>query len=719
MAISDGDSPSTSSPPVENADNNPQPFFVLHKGSSRPKTRRKIDLSHKQSPSSVPQDLEGEDDLDIDEDDGLGHLRIEAFHSVWSNIETMIKGLLREINVTIFNEVNAWAHESFKAVRLHGDLGFAEATRPYPVVTDAKSKQIYTGLVYTKNIEFVDDQLTFEELGNHLKSCGCHVANMSSPDFSAKNGIGGCLTRLLRHFLMTTLDGADMSTLASWYSGQREYKPLVIIIEDTERCCGAILSDFILLLSEWVVKVPVILVMGIATTLDSLRNLLCSNALLQLCTSKFLLGSPSERMNAIVEAVLLRPSSWFRVGYKVAHFLRDYFLKHDGTLTSFVRALKIACMQHFSTESLSFLMKHLAAEGDLKLWLEDSALMKDVVLNYASQLTSCRRVGGVTTEKLVDALSELNSLHKRWATVIMCLYDAGRSVNIQLLDLYCESLDPDPHSSSTFHDGRTYSPCLGYSLRRGSIFQAVQKVRDLPPTALCELVRSWETRTNDVCEICKKVKELQYMMKSLGNKSSGCDLTDISSRNSLRRHSSGKNPGVLNAKAVALIEWMVRDHMNPIEGLPFHEILCFKGVGKLQIALLGDPRKKIQADLLEFHKYMHCSCCCNRGNRLLPSLHDTTILYTLAQEHGDIINVHDWYQSFKAIMVNPSVKASSKSKRPSTPKKRKDANHPQSDSESVIQARFCKAVSELQITGLLRMPSKRRPDYVQRVAFGL
>ncbi|KAH9616952.1 hypothetical protein KSS87_019872 [Heliosperma pusillum] len=159
--------------------------------------------------------------------------------------------------------------------------------------------------------------------------------------------------------------------------------------------------------------------------------------------------------------------------------------------------------------------------------------------------------------------------------------------------------------------------------------------------------------------------------------------------------------------------------MNSIEGLPFHEILCFKDVRKLQIALLGDPRKKIQADLLEFHKYMHCSCCWNRGSRLLPSLHDTTILYTLAQEHGDIINVHDWYQSFKALMVNPSVKARSKSKRPSTPKKRKLTTHPQSDSESVIQARFCTAVSELQITGLLRMPSKRRPDYVQRVAFGL
>ncbi|KAH9611252.1 hypothetical protein KSS87_023170 [Heliosperma pusillum] len=694
MAIPDADSPSTSSPLVENSESNPQPFYVLHKGfEALPKTSRKIDLSHKQSPGSVARKVEEEDDFYSD--DGLGYLRIEAFHSLWSNIETTIKGVLMEINLTIFNEVNAWAHESFNAVCLHRDMGFAESTQ---------------------NIEFVDDQLTFEELGNHLKSCGCHVANMSSLDLSAKNGIGGCLTRLLRHFLMVALD-----ICPSWHHGtldKREYKPLVIIIEDTERCCGAILSDFILLLSEWVVKVPVILVMGIATTLDALRSLLSSNALLQLCTSKFLLGSPSERMNAIVEAVLLRPSTWFRVGHKVAYFLRDYFLKHDGTLTSFVRALKITCMQHFSTVSLSFLMKHLVAEDDLKLWLEDSALMKDVVLENASPFFSCRRVGGVTTEKLADGLSELNSLHKRWATVIMCLYDAGRSVNIQLLDLHCESLDPDSHRSSTVP---------GRYLKRGSIFQAVQKIarqsvwltaknvslgikvvmiyillleqnrhfKDLPPTALCELVRSWETRTNDIYEICKKVKELQYMMKSLGNKSSGCDLTDISSRNSLRRHSSPKNPDELNANAVALIQWMVRRYWEILEKR--FKLIFWSSTSIFTVAVAGTG----VADC--YHHSMTLQFCGLAGGGLMGQADrlSSVILdgvygveggrwlwYTLAQEHGDIINVHDWYQSFKALMVNPSVKARSKSKRPSTPKKRKLTNHPQSDSESVIQYPF-------------------------------
>lgn len=42
---------------------------------------------------------------------------------------------------------------------------------------------------------------------------------------------------------------ADMSILASWYSQQGNYgSPVVVIIDDMERCCGAVLSDFILML---------------------------------------------------------------------------------------------------------------------------------------------------------------------------------------------------------------------------------------------------------------------------------------------------------------------------------------------------------------------------------------------------------------------------------------------------------------------------------------
>lgn len=40
-----------------------------------------------------------------------------------------------------------------------------------------------------------------------------------------------------------------MSILASWYTEQANYdKPLVVIVDDVERCSGSVLNDFIVML---------------------------------------------------------------------------------------------------------------------------------------------------------------------------------------------------------------------------------------------------------------------------------------------------------------------------------------------------------------------------------------------------------------------------------------------------------------------------------------
>ncbi|GKB22951.1 origin recognition complex subunit 3 [Tanacetum coccineum] len=64
-------------------------------------------------------------------------------------------------------------------------------------------------------------------------------------------------------------------------------------------------------------------------------------------------------------------------------------------------------------------------------------------------------------------------------------------------------------------------------------------------------------------------------------------------------------------------------------------------------ALCGDPRRRIQLDLLECHNFLKCSCCSKSSNASSSSMHDTTLMYTFTQEHGDLINLHDWYQSLK------------------------------------------------------------------------
>lgn len=134
---------------------------------------------------------------------------------------------------------------------------------------------------------------------------------------------------------------AGISILASWYIEHDNYKhPVVVIIEDMDRCSGPVLSDFILMLSEWVIKILVILILGVATTLDASKSILTSKAVQHLSPSKFFLGSPADRLDAIIKAVLVKPCSGFLVGHRVAGFIRNCFLRQDETLTSLVGAVK-------------------------------------------------------------------------------------------------------------------------------------------------------------------------------------------------------------------------------------------------------------------------------------------------------------------------------------------------------------------------------------------
>ncbi|XP_028756747.1 origin of replication complex subunit 3 [Neltuma alba] len=730
----DADSlPSSMAP--QNMETNIQPFYVLHKASSRGKDRKSAGQGKKRRRKDAPSSLQSPKKLEgsiAEEHDGhhLQQLQFEAFCSVWSKIESTIKDVLRDTNASVFNEIRQWVLACFNATRSTREPSFANSVGSFPVLNESTPRQLFTGLVITKNMEFVDDILTFEELSHFLELQGCHVGMLSSLDFSVKNGIVGCLKALLREFMHATMDSADISNLASWYREQGNHnKPLVLIINDVERCSRTVLSDFIPMLSEWVNRLPVILIFGVATTVDSLKNILPSHVLHHLCPAKFMLGSPADRMDSIIKAVLVKHCAIFGIGYKVVLFLRNNFLNKDGTLTSFIRGLKIACMLHFSVEPLSIILSQALAEEDQ----EDgkSALSSDTVLKYVHGLPSCARnqMADETGRNLAQGLSTLVRAKKLWSTAVLCLHEAGKYNRIRLLDVFCEVLNPDlfPPRASDCHvadendcglsSSNSYQQC-SIIQRGGCISQILRKLRDLPPAMLFQLIRSWEKCTAGVAEIHDKLKTLQSSLRCEDGKRP-TKSSDISKKHATRISlNSEKDSRILNSQVIAFMNDLVWNYMRPISCMPFHEIACFNEVEKLQLALTGDPRSRIQVDLLDANKILRCSCCKKSSSALLPSMHDSSIMYSLAEEHGDVINLHDWFKSFQTIILDHKNKRKQKLKQSPHKRKRKDTNESSDPSEASIQARFCNAVTELQIIGLLRMPSKRRPDCVQRVAFG-
>ncbi|XP_057863535.1 origin of replication complex subunit 3 isoform X1 [Cryptomeria japonica] len=708
-----------------------------------------------------------------------GLWRKEAFTCVWSRIEAIIKDVVVEQNMHIFEEIQRWIYNSFSSdlqskLNLSAEDKNMNCTRSNLVV-----KKLPTALVFIRNVEFVDDQSTFKELGSYLKSNNCHVANLRPQQFSSKIGVGGCVQSLLRQMVMISPDTPDMDILASWYQEpSNRNHPVVIIIEDVERCNSSLLAEFIIMLSEWVVQIPVVLVMGMATTVDALRKLLPSSAIQHLNPQRFNLKYPLERLEAFIIAILIESFCGFDIGFKVARFLYTNFLRQDGTATFFLRALKMACMEHFYHEPLSFLCNELTKNMSQEAWDDICKAIPKVMLKYAADLPSVDAQLKCKDEdislNLAAALLDIKKRKQNWSRVLMCLYEVGKYAKICLMDIFSEALYSPPSSFSPKtgkeEDGKDSSTCRysnadipnsKYSdMTKGKfIGLVIRKLRDLSLPSLASVLQEWEKLTEGMTEMNNEVKILQSIVepelhgdmgecKSTGvegncklkgkflnieerldNVSDGvttgspqtakCSIDQLRMSNinlcSTRWRGDCKSA---NEMAVDFLERIIRDYLKPIEAMPFHEILCYKHIDALQSALMVDTRRTVQNDLLNSQLSLQCSCCTGVAV-LSPSMNETSLAYHLAQEHGDVINVHDWYQSFGAIAFIPDQSNGYRGSEASSQKRQRAMNGlPQADKAS-IQARFSKAITELQFVGLVRMPSKRRADYLQRIAFGL
>lgn len=71
--------------------------------------------------------------------------------------------------------------------------------------------------------------------------------------------------------------------------------------------------------------------------------------------------------------------------------------------------------------------------------------------------------------------------------------------------------------------------------------------------------------------------------------------------------------------------------------------------------------------------------------------------YNLAQEHGDLINLHDWFQSFKTVVSHTHAKGNHRTKQCSTPKKRKDKPSLENKSDASVQYPFALLCGEIVV----------------------
>lgn len=130
---------------------------------------------------------------------------------------------------------------------------------------------------------------------------------------------------------------------------ENEYrKPLVVVIPNFENFSHRVLKDFILISSAYVPQLPIVIVLGVATSSLAISRRLPYNVSSRVRIQLFQITSSTATLNSVIENVLFSEDVLFRLGSKAFRFLMDIFLFYDFSVQGFIQAYKICMMDHYA-----------------------------------------------------------------------------------------------------------------------------------------------------------------------------------------------------------------------------------------------------------------------------------------------------------------------------------------------------------------------------------
>ncbi|XP_014099933.2 origin recognition complex subunit 3 [Bactrocera oleae] len=512
---------------------------------------------------------------------------------------------------------------------------------------------------------------------------------------------------------------------------------LVVILPDFECFNTTILQDFILMLSAYYTHLPFVLVFGVATAVSAVHNALPYHVTSKVKLCVFKTQTAPVCLNEILERVILSPRYAFHLSGKAFKFLTHIFLYYDFSIHGFIQAYKYCLMEHFfQGNAYALCANYTASLSRIKaLTHEDIESIRRLLSfrPYVESINDCKRIIAILTDD--------SYLKKKLPQLLRDCH-----IHFMLLRIFLEFL--------TVLVGDLPKCPLGKQLRELYSFCLSKELRDQPEFKECWQMLSFMSKDEFVAKISKAISVTEQFMSAeiiglelaedcqtmVNNKLQALKalLTRVAmagtedksptstaaptatpatpetskqkftSRQDLKDHllqmSKQQNkPTSEYAQAVAQTllhiqnEIVVR-HLAPLtRAPPLHELFVFSDVSTVRRNIIGAPRAALHMALNNPHYYLQCKCCqLSENNQLLATLPDLSVAYKLHLECGRMINLFDWLQAFRSVVD--------------------DIENEQEQVDPQIQARFTRAVAELQFLGYIKM-SKRKTDHATRLTW--
>ena len=498
----------------------------------------------------------------------------------------------------------------------------------------------------------------------------------------------------------------DLQILAN-YARDRNLERVVLSIEDTEAFNSEILSELIEILACWHDRIPFVLLLNVATSLDFLEQRISAAAVQSLRGEVFDVAPAAEEIERVAEVLATSDASIW-IGPNLMTMILERQSDYVQSVDSLVHAIQFAYMSSYYANALSIFL-----DTDSKTSVPSDHF--NAARNVPSFRKHCRRLldGGEykSVQTLLDsddalcdlvvesvatgrqALSGLTSATKVVRKLQRCLQGEQAATFSRL---HVQAMSGKLHQSGPIR-------AMLLSIRKAPSNQAIQLMESF---VACEAPQDTRDQCGNILhelrELLEKQTHTAQPLRSEDDvKNSTLRTTVVAQRVELSKQKSALSKEdaaytVLLRRFTDLLEEYFEASLITPKELTFHEIFLYDLKSPHREVFTPRPRHAIERALAAPHDYLTCDCCAPRQGEgddatLASTQPATAIVYQLYLESGGLINASDLWQAFRAVVGDERE-------------------------EQESMALFQRGLAELRHLGMVKS-TRKRVDHIAKIAW--
>ncbi|KAF8964769.1 origin recognition complex subunit 3 N-terminus-domain-containing protein [Flammula alnicola] len=583
----------------------------------------------------------------------------------------------------------------------------------------------------------LEDEDTTLDPAEGVKCSVCHLYPGDIPNISTgmRSVVSGFVDKAemlerVKRKPATSLANYDIKYLVAWYRAWIDSKGgarrnLVVVLHDFEQFDPLIMQDVFYICGQFVSQLPLVFLLSVSSPSPNYLNVTYPRATLLLLRVRTV---SAPHGNKILQEILLKTlfdiefQPDVMIGPAALECLQDYFTRYHSSVDAIFTIIQLIFLRHFSSDPLTVLV-HDTPSADV-LSQPSSSKFRDSV------------IGRMTLDGDEDVVMDGQGSGPR---LLVDVIDKAREefcTRAQNMRLgFHVMIHIQTFLEERGYKGLDWSPDLD---KRGGLCDAML---DLLRGRLAKDIKhlGMLTRKLKGDELNKLLERMHTFFYELPNhiraKEHNARTKNIMMRSALLK--GPDNLDVYSSVSAQLSEWVTEylgEKIRPLEECDLWDV-WYTGLSPFPAEILNPSvRASLMAGLLRPHEFAEDlaeKADTGSDTKSIWELPDTSILFKRYLDSGKMINVYDWFESFKSVLDTQRTHLKELAQRTETPSPRKrgkgkaKAQQPIENTEEddekwniEVQARFIRALHELDYLGFIKHTG-RKADHVLRTVFDI